>query len=267
MLLPRVLTAIIGIPLVFVVIYAGGLPFYLFISFVIAMSLIEYSTMLKSNLRPIDDLSLMLMGMVFPLVFYLNGAGYSDIYNFLPFFISLGFIIPFAFELFRKEKYLERISYTVIGVFFISYNISHLISLRELKPYGMKLLILTLVCVWVMDSVAYFIGSKFGKNKLNDISPKKTVEGFVAAVVSAVLFFYLASKFFDFLNLKNFLTLGIIISISGQFSDLAESLIKRACGVKDSSNLLPGHGGFFDRFDSYIFVAPIVYYWVIFVNR
>jgi phosphatidate cytidylyltransferase len=266
MLLPRVLTSIVGIPLVLIAVYAGGFPFYLFITFVIFICLIEYSTMLKINMKPIDLVSLIIMGLIFPLVFYLNGSDYSDIYNFLPFFISFGFILPFTLELFRKEKYLERVSYTVSGIFFISYNLSHLILIRNLKPDGMTLIILIIVCVWIMDSAAYFVGSKLGKNKLNDISPKKTVEGFVSAVISAVIFFYFVSRFSTLLSRRDFIALGIIISVSGQFSDLAKSLIKRACGVKDSSNLLPGHGGFLDRFDSYLFVAPISYYWIVFIK-
>lgn len=267
MLLPRIITAVVGIPLVFLVIYAGGISFYLFTTFIIIMSLYEYSIMLKMNFKQVDDISLFIFGFIFPSVFYLNGSDLMEIYNFLPLFISLGLITPFTIELLRKEKSLERILYTFTGIFFISYNLSHLILIRELKPYGMKLLILVMVSVWIMDTMAYFIGSKFGRNKLNDISPKKTVEGFIAAIFSAVLFFYVVSKFLNFLSRKEFIILGLIISLAGQFSDLAESLIKRACGVKDSSNLLPGHGGFMDRFDSYIFVAPIVYYSIILFGK
>ncbi len=267
MLLPRVLTAIIGIPLILIVIYAGGFPFYLFVMFVIIVGLWEYYVMMRLALKPLDIFSLFLFGFIFPTVFFLNGTHHSNIYNFLPFFISLGIILPFISELFRKEKYMERIVYTLIGIFFISYNLSYLIMIREIKPDGMKLILWTIICVWIGDTMAYFVGLKFGKNRLNEISPKKTIEGFVASLVSSIIFFLILAKYSSYLSKFQFIILGIIISLAGQFSDLAESLIKRACGVKDSSNILPGHGGFLDRFDSYIFVAPFVYYFIIFVKN
>jgi phosphatidate cytidylyltransferase len=139
--------------------------------------------------------------------------------------------------------------------------------LRDLKPYGRNMVFSIIICVWIMDTAAYFVGSKFGRNKLNDISPKKTVEGFIAGVITAVIFYYLVSGIFvDYFSLVEMLLMGLVISLAGQFSDLGESLVKRACGVKDSSNLLPGHGGFLDRFDSYIFISPVIYYMIVFIE-
>ncbi|MBP7796183.1 MAG: phosphatidate cytidylyltransferase [Elusimicrobiales bacterium] len=268
MILPRIITAIIGIPVILLVIYAGGFPFFAFITFVIIMSLYEYSLMMKLALKPVDNFSLFLCGILFPVIFYLNGGEYSSIYNFLPFFISLSVILPWFIELFRKEKYLERVTYTIAGTLFISFNLSFLILLRDLKPYGRNMVFSIIICVWIMDTAAYFVGSKFGKNKLNDISPKKTIEGFVAGLLTALIFYYFAAGIFkENFSLKEMLLIGLLVSLAGQFSDLGESLVKRACGVKDSSNLLPGHGGFLDRFDSYIFISPIIYYTIIFMGH
>lgn len=265
MILPRIITAVIGIPLVVFLIYFGGFPYFLFVEFVVFMSVYEYLTIMKLAQKPIDTISAYLMALIFPLAFYFDGINRDlNIYNFIPLFISTGVILPFLIELFRDEKYIERIAYTVIAIFFIAFNLSYLIPLRNL---GFKIIFAIIACVWIMDTVAYIIGSNFGSRKLNSISPKKTLEGFIAAILSSVIFFYLISKFIPEYSVLNLIILALIISFAGQMSDLAESLIKRACGVKDSSNLLPGHGGFLDRFDSYIFIAPIAYYYLILLRH
>jgi len=263
MVLPRIITAIVGIPIVLGFIYVGGFSYFLFITFIIGMCLYEYYVMMKLSFKPVDPFSLFLCGLLIPVGFYLN-YDMEKYFNFLSMFVSFSVILPFLFELFRREKYLERVVYTVSAIFLISYNLSHLILLRNMKG-GAKILFFLIISIWIGDTFAYIVGSKFGKHALNQVSPKKTLEGFIAGVISIVLFFYVLSYYSSFLSTFNFILFGIIISLSSQFSDLAESLIKRACGVKDSSNLLPGHGGFFDRFDSYIFAAPISYYFLIFI--
>lgn len=265
MILPRIITAIIGIPVVLFFIYCGGFPFYLFVSFIIVMCNYEYYIIMRNALRPVQPFALFICSVLFPIAFFMNGSDFN-IYNFLPFIISLSIILPFVLELFSKEKYLERVSYTIIGIFLISFNLSYLILIRDIPQYGRTIILLVILCVWIGDSAAYFIGTRFGKRKLNDISPKKTVEGFFASVLFSILFFYILSKYSQMFTLSQFIYLAIIISIAGQISDLAQSLIKRACSIKDSSNLLPGHGGFFDRFDSYLFLSPFVYYFVVFVK-
>ncbi|MEF3280143.1 MAG: phosphatidate cytidylyltransferase [Elusimicrobiota bacterium] len=265
MILPRIITAAVGIPVVLTVMYIGGVPFFIFSLFIIIMSLYEYNIMMKISMKAVDTLSLFLCGVLFPFAFYFNGAENNSL-DFFPLLVSFAVILPFINEILRKEKYFERPAYTIVGIFLISFNLSYLILIRDLKPYGSKILFITVFCVWLTDTAAYFIGSKFGKNKLNSVSPKKTIEGFIASIIFSVAFMFLMAKVSPIFGIKQFVLFGLLISLSGQLSDLAESLIKRACGVKDSSNLLPGHGGFMDRFDSYFFVAPFVYYFVIFLR-
>jgi phosphatidate cytidylyltransferase len=121
--------------------------------------------------------------------------------------------------------------------------------------------------IWVCDSAAYYIGSAFGKHKLFPrVSPNKSWEGaiagFIFAVVTAVAAKYLL---LDYLRTDQAVILGIIVGIFGQLGDLFESLLKRDAGVKDSSNLIPGHGGVLDRFDSLLVVSPLVYLYLDFV--
>jgi phosphatidate cytidylyltransferase len=264
MVLPRIITAVVGIPVVLGLIYIGGFPYFLFITFVIVMSLYEYYIMMKLCFKPVDLFSLFFCGIIIPVSFYLN-YDMEKYFNFVSMFVSLSVILPIFIELFRKEKYLERVSYTISAIFLISYNLSHLILIRNMEN-GAKIVFLIILSIWIGDTFAYIVGTRFGKHSLNQISPKKTIEGFVAGFISTVLFFYIVSKYLPIFSPLKFIIFGVVVSISSQFSDLAESLIKRACGVKDSSNLLPGHGGFFDRFDSYLFAAPVSYYFLIFIR-
>ncbi|MDD2524535.1 MAG: CDP-archaeol synthase, partial [Endomicrobiaceae bacterium] len=125
------------------------------------------------------------------------------------------------------------------------------------------------VNIWVLDTGAYVVGKKFGKHKLAKfISPKKTIEGAIAGVFTGIFTAIICREIFmqNIISIQETIIFAIVISIVGQFSDLAESLFKRDCNIKDSGNILPGHGGMLDRFDSYIFCAPIFYYLIIFIK-
>ena len=130
-----------------------------------------------------------------------------------------------------------------------------LFMLRNLSLSHIAYLLLT---IWFTDSFAYFGGMKFGKNKLSpNISPNKSIEGSVIGSVSSIaiaLLFFFTTNIFS--NLLVAVIITFIVSVIGQFGDLIESAYKREYQVKDSSNLLPGHGGIFDRFDSVILSAP-----------
>ena len=124
-----------------------------------------------------------------------------------------------------------------------------------------------MVTIWVSDTGAYFSGRFFGRHKLNpEVSPKKTWEGAVGGTLLAVGAAALMQHLFlpTCFSVKAALGLGLLVAVVGQVSDLAESVLKRSAGVKDSSNLLPGHGGFLDRFDSYLLLAPLFYYVVLY---
>lgn len=259
MILPRVITALVGIPLILAVVYFGSVPFLLFILFVIIASNYEYYIMMRNSQRSPEPFSLFISAIFLPLSFYLTSLPDAK-NNFI--FIALGIVVilPFFREIFLSQHLLERIAYTYIGIFFISFTLSHFLLIRDIPHHGRSLVYLLFVSVWICDTVAYFIGKAFGKRRLSEISPKKTVEGFIAGFVATVAFYYLVSKRFEFLPTWGWLVLAFVVGVAGQFSDLAQSLIKRACGVKDSSNLLPGHGGVFDRFDSYLFLSPLFYY-------
>ena len=146
-----------------------------------------------------------------------------------------------------------------------------LIRLRaDFHELGPKLVFFLLLVVWLGDSGAYYVGRKFGKHKMSPrISPKKSIEGAIGGMVmSMITAVVIQLTFFHEFPLVHAIIAGAILSLAGMIGDLAESMWKRSAAVKDSGTLLPGHGGFLDRFDSVFFTAPILYtYWSLIVRN
>jgi phosphatidate cytidylyltransferase len=138
--------------------------------------------------------------------------------------------------------------------------------IRQLPDIGLAVVILILFLIWATDSGAYFIGKNFGRHRpWPEISPKKTIEGFVGGLVAAFIVGFIFEAvypvFESYLIMSAFI---VVTSIFGQLGDLVESALKRHYAVKDSGNILPGHGGILDRFDSLIFVMPLLHFFYFF---
>jgi phosphatidate cytidylyltransferase len=117
--------------------------------------------------------------------------------------------------------------------------------------------------IWANDTGAYLSGISFGRTRLMErISPKKTWEGFIGGVMAAILVAWLLSHWFGVINTLEWIVVSVIISVAGTYGDLIESMLKRSAGVKDSGRIMPGHGGFLDRFDSTIISFPLVYLFI-----
>ncbi len=182
---------------------------------------------------------------------------------------------------------IANISVTVFGIIYVGWLCSHIISLRMLPLDGRGAgvnfggagyVIMLLMLLWAGDSGAFFAGTAWGKHKLVPaISPNKTVEGalgglFLTLVCSMLirdtgllLDGFNVALFPDF-GVGVYLLIGVGVTVSGQIGDLCESYLKRDAGLKDTGNLLPGHGGFLDRFDSLAFAAPLLYFFLKFTN-
>lgn len=195
-------------------------------------------------------------------------------------------------ELFRDRGSPSlNLGVTVLGVAIISLFFGTLIGLRELFPYGFPVykffpnsladdhqlaqinlwggltIVSVLASIWICDTAAYFLGIAWGKKKLFErVSPNKTWVGFISGLVFAILTM-IAAKIFvvEYLRYGDAIVMGVIIGCFGQLGDLVESRFKRDAGVKDSSAIIPGHGGVYDRFDSLVFVSPILYLYIDFV--
>lgn len=181
--------------------------------------------------------------------------------------VSAGFLLLVIIAVFSKIPIKElffSISTTIFGVFYVGFFLAYLIALKSQgAERGKDLLLLLTLTVWAGDTMAYYIGSKFGKHKLSPtISPKKSWEGAFANLFASLTTAYIASlTFIQRIEMKDVIILGVLISIVGQIGDLFESIIKRCAEIKDSSNILPGHGGILDRIDSLILTAPLLYYY------
>lgn len=163
---------------------------------------------------------------------------------------------------FRKKKHLVTLFYIIPSFLFIQLIP---ISFNDYEPW---LLIGFLLILWVNDSFAYLIGKYLGKNKLFErISPKKTIEGFVGGFVFALIISYFIAHWSKNLNEYEWMLMALIISISGSIGDLVQSRLKRLAQVKDSGNVIPGHGGIFDRMDSTIFSSSFVFAYLLVINH
>lgn len=206
-----------------------------FIPVVVAAFLYIYLTDL--NYRPLTDgiLNTTAVLTLLGLVVYLFQSGQKEIPLYLKYIILLGYlIIPFII--------LNKIP---IGLY---------------NKYNPKIIISIFVIIWTNDTFAYLVGKNFGKRKLfEQISPKKTIEGFVGGLIFGVLAGYLLSKYYIQGALFFWLIISGIVVVFGTLGDLIESKFKRVAQVKDSGKIMPGHGGILDRLDSIIFAAPFVF--------
>jgi phosphatidate cytidylyltransferase len=269
MILPRIITAVIGIPLVVLAVYFGGIPFFLLMAGVVFMSLREYYILAgygKYGFQPVIGT---ICGMALFVSLYLNGTqlGSLTANHGTAALISLMLIPIFLREMLRSgpERSIERISVTFFGAFFIPWTLGHLVLIRSLRPAGMEYVFFLFIVIWMLDTGAYIVGRKFGRNTLAAmVSPKKTLEGAAGGALTGIFTAMLCKIIFlnSVMTLPEAAALGLIITAVSQFSDLAESMIKRDVGVKDSADLLPGHGGMLDRFDSFLFTSPLIYYYL-----
>jgi phosphatidate cytidylyltransferase len=162
-----------------------------------------------------------------------------------------------------KYNFID-ISISLLGFIYVAVFFSFIVLVNS-KTYGNYLIWLIFIISWFSDTCAYYIGRKFGKRKLcPDVSPKKTIEGSIGGIIGSVGGVLLWSYFISNTDIiwYQVLLLGVAAGVISQIGDLSASLIKRYIGVKDYGKIMPGHGGILDRFDSILFTAPIVYYYI-----
>ena len=269
-LLTRVMIAFIFGPLIIYVTLLGKLPFLIFVEILIILGLWEFTYLAELKNFQIPKWILLPLGILLGISVYLWGEK-----TFVLFLLSVVYLTAFVFVIKgRTQGATADLSAAVFALFYVAGLFSFLILLREM-PHQLELdyklgglwIVYLLICIWSCDTFAYFIGASLGKHKLSpSVSPKKTVEGFIGGILGAVavafVFYY---RFFKSAELEHLLVISIFVSLIGQIGDLTESLFKRDAEIKDSSQIIPGHGGILDRFDSLLFVSPIVYYYLKFV--
>lgn len=248
----RTITGLILVLLTVFLTLKGGalLSYFVFIISIIGLREF-YKAIDKSDYMPISAI-----GYMSCLLFLFNSLDYEK--------ISLDFIIAFALIsliiifIFKQNIKLADISITFFSIIYIPFLFQHIIYLD-----GSKYIWLIFITAWGTDTFAYLAGNLFGKTKLSpNLSPNKTVEGSLGGILGSVLLTILFSVYFQIAPLWKLVILSSLSAIIAQFGDLAASKIKRMTNIKDYGFIIPGHGGILDRFDSILFTAPFVYYFV-----
>jgi len=278
----RVLVAAIGIPLALGLIIAGGIIFNIVIIIIAMIGIYEFAYLVDKKSSDVQKAGMYLFSLIILLTFSFLTKPH-EIAAALVIQLLLMVLSSYSFQLKKgTQDGLLSVSAVYNSVLYVGLGFSTLIIIRNFNLYllywrdifnqssfiyNLKfaesqtwglIVLFVFVSIWTCDSFAFFIGRKFGKHKLHpEVSPKKSWEGAIAGLIGAVIAFTVICFFFlPELPLVFSLIAGLIIGTVGQIGDLAESLLKRDAGIKDSSNLIPGHGGVLDRFDSALFVFP-----------
>ncbi|MCK5533683.1 CDP-archaeol synthase [bacterium] len=267
-LMKRTITGLIGIPILLLIIWWGYLPFLFLVCGIVVLALLEfYHLAQRQGFKPFRFTGT-ICGLLLVILIFLNDAklsitaGGEENSLLITFFLLLFFTIRIIKG--EVSGSISALGTTLLGIFYVAWFSGYLILIRNLRPYGRQYTYILFVTIWILDTAAYLGGMKFGRHKLaKSISPNKTIEGAVTAVLFAQITLFISKWwFFDSLRYRDCFIIALILGIGAQLGDLGESLIKRDVGVKDSGNLLPGHGGVLDRFDSLFFAAPLLYYYI-----
>ncbi len=266
----RVAASVVFIPCFIIITKVGGYHFLLLFNALIFVGMWEFYRITEAKgIRPYKMIGIFCGVVLSWYVFFRNGV-YANL------FLTLVLLTLMCLELTRRETKMAitHIATTILGVIYIAFLGSHLIMLRE-YPLSMNLdydlgasfVFLAFILTWAGDTGAYIVGSIVGKTPLIPrISENKTREGSIGGLVFSVAAAFIAKETFaPYLLLWHALVLGLLAGVVGQLGDLFESLIKRDANMKDASEVIPGHGGVLDRFDSLLFTSPLIYYFVRFV--
>ncbi len=265
MLATRVINSMLILTLVFLIIFLfPNWVFALLASSLIGLSLYEFFDMVEKKGIFIYKYFGVIIGMALPICIFLQrgGEGYVDL---TPFIIVLACLFTFVLQFTRRDnsQALVSISVTMMGLLYISWLFSFFVKLKYL-PDGERLIAYLVLVTKASDVGAYTVGKMTGKHALIPrISPSKTIEGTIGGFVFSMLVSLACKALLPAFSYIHLVVLGLLLGILGQFGDLAESLLKRNCGVKDSGRNISGFGGVLDVIDSLIFTVPIFYFYVL----
>ncbi len=248
----RVLAAVLGIPLIIYLVYRGGFFYFALVLLIALVSLREYLAMVGRGEFILPR------GLVLAAALGVLGVQFYSPENFAFVLIFILLLFAFLHVLFFPRLTPWELMTVMWGILYIAGCLSFLLLLRA-REGGFLLTLFLFTGIWANDTGAYFVGLNLGRRKLAPlVSPKKTVEGAVGGTLLTLLFLVAFAWIFR-LDRGMALGAGLLISLAGYSGDLVISAMKRHFHIKDTGAIIPGHGGFLDRFDSLIFAAPLFY--------
>lgn len=272
----RLLTAVIAVPIMYIIFLIGGVLYLLFFLALILVGQIEYQKLLESKNLPNGKILGIISSLLLGLTAYLG-------YYYFTFCFTVVVLIILILDL-RKGDFSQtvtNIGATLFGVIYLGWLLSHGVLLRNIDNYenirayaynsqglsnpGFFLVVFAVACTFLNDTGAFYTGKLIGRHKLAPkISPGKTIEGSIGGIVVCIITGLIVNFLFgNPLSSDWTIAFALLVSIASILGDLVESSIKRGAGIKDSGDIVPGHGGVLDRFDSLIFVFPVSYYFAI----
>lgn len=263
MLRQRVITAVIGLPLLLALIWFGNPWFFLAVAIIAILGSLEfYRITISHAMQPVIYFAIAITVLLIISPYYPN-------FITKPLILTLAIIISLIWHLFLPKKggVFHNWAWIVAGILYLGWMLSYWSELRNLE-HGREWTYWSMITIMISDTSAFFVGRAWGKHHLAPAtSPKKTWEGAIGGAVASIIVSIVLGIVLSLpLTYWQLALSGCIISIVAQLGDLVESLLKRTRGVKDSGNLVPGHGGILDRIDSFIFVGALVYYLVIVIS-
>lgn len=272
MLKKRLITTLFIVPLLIAAVWFDEpLPWFtVFVAVWGVLAVLEFYRMVAARRAP----PLTCFGLIWTLFFILSRnpdlltvlEPHFDLNLLTPLLLISALILPLIWLALRrrKEGAFTSWAWTIAGILYVGWLLSHFVALRDLD-FGREWVLFALLITFASDSAAFFIGRAWGRHHLApSVSPKKTMEGAVAGVLGGITVGLLLVAPLNLpISYAGAALLGLAVSVFGQAGDLVESLLKRNMGVKDSGRGMPGHGGFLDRMDSVVFAGIVVYYYVI----
>ena len=269
----RTITGIVFVAVLVGCSLGGPIPFTILFALISALTIREFGSIVgKSGEVIINKPICMLAGVFLFFGFAYLGVAPGDSSVLIPYLFLVIYLLVSELYLKRKNP-LHNWAYTMMSQMYIALPFALLNVLAfhtnvtgSASEYNPILPLSIFIFNWVNDTGAYCTGVLFGKHRLFErISPKKSWEGSIGGAVFCVIAAFVMAHFFPFLSLGVWVGLGLVIVVFGTWGDLTESLLKRTLGIKDSGNILPGHGGMLDRFDSSLMAIPaaVVYFYII----
>ena len=259
-LLKRVMVALFLGPFIIWIFWTRGIPLLIFLAGITSLGQWELFRMFSGKLRFPHRLVCFVSGFLIVIdAFFEYSVHLTGI-------LISAMILFFIIEIISgKERRLENVSLSLFATVYPAIFITFLIKIEHIGSivfgtYNHFILLYILLFIWMFDTASYFSGRFLGKHPFfPGISPKKTVEGFFGGVISLLIMVIIIYTIIEKSHIFHFFAIAVLTALAGQAGDLSESIVKREMGIKDSSNIIPGHGGILDRFDSLIFAGPVVY--------